>query len=233
MSPQGEKLLQYQEVDSKLLKIDQTLAQSDEYKKYASARNFLTKAQEQLDKLEGKAVELNLLLADLNKKYGEICETLKDFENLDELVEEGAEVGFYKKNALSIIEQLKSLRAEITTLTENIKGSDEEYKTLKKKTIAMQDQYKEYSAKFNELKAQKNDERSGVKKELDGIAKDISPEVLKKYSEKRSERIFPVICAVKNERCSKCGSEISLAGKEQLKGGKVIECENCHRFLYL
>jgi predicted nucleic acid-binding Zn-ribbon protein len=233
MSPQGEKLLQYQEVDSKLLKIEQSLAQSDVYKKYASARGFLTKAQEQLDKLESKAVELNALLAELNQKYEEICETLKDFENLDELVEEGAEVGFYKKNALAIIDQLKALRGEISALSENIKSSDEEYKTLKKKTIAVQEQYKEYSAQFGDLKAQKSEERSAIKKELDDIAKDISEDVLKKYSEKRSERIFPVICEVKNERCSKCGGEISLAGKELLAAGKVVECENCHRFLYL
>ena len=39
-----------------------------------------------------------------------------------------------------------------------------------------------------------------VKAELKKLAKDINPEVLKRYETKRSERIFPIICAVKNDR---------------------------------
>ena len=66
---------------------------------------------------------------------------------------------------------------------------------------------------------------------LDKLAKNIDPEVLKKYQIKRSERIFPIICAVKNDRCPKCGTELSISGKEKVSSG-VTECEYCHRFLY-
>ncbi len=71
-----------------------------------------------------------------------------------------------------------------------------------------------------------------VKAELKKLAKDINPEVMKRYETKRSERIFPIICAVKNDRCSKCGMELSIVGKEKLASGEALECENCHRFLY-
>jgi predicted nucleic acid-binding Zn-ribbon protein len=68
--------------------------------------------------------------------------------------------------------------------------------------------------------------------ELDKIAKGIDEDVLKKYKAKRSERIFPILCELKGDRCSKCGMELSIAGKEIVSSGKVIECENCHRILY-
>jgi len=71
-----------------------------------------------------------------------------------------------------------------------------------------------------------------IKGELKKLAAKLEPEVLKRYEVKRSERIFPIICCVANERCSKCGMELSIADKEKIARGEVTECENCHRFLY-
>lgn len=229
---QIEQLLKYQAEDSKLLNIEREASNSEERKNYTQAKNFLTKAPEKLDAMDAKALEMHAILNKLTKKYEEIEETLKDFENLDELVEEGADISFYKKNATQIADKLKSIKSEINALTKSIKDADEEYQTLKKKTISVQKQYTEYSAAYSEYKKGKIAEMEAVQAELKKLAKDINPEVLKRYEMKRSERIFPIICVVKNDRCSKCGMELSIVGKEKISGGEVTECENCHRFLY-
>jgi predicted nucleic acid-binding Zn-ribbon protein len=229
---QVEQLLKYQAEDSKLLKIEQEMANSEERKKYVQTKNFLTKASEKLDQLEGKSQEIIGLLDRLNKKYEEIVETLKDFEHLDELVEEGANISFYQKNALQITENLKSLKAEIAQLTAAAKEAGDEYQQIKKKVITAQKQFPEYQAAYQEYKKSRQDETTAITRELEKIAKEIDPDVLKKYQAKRSERIFPIICQINGDRCSKCGMELSIAGKETLASGKVIECENCHRFLY-
>lgn len=229
---QINSLLKYQTVDSKLLKIEREAASSEEWKNYSQAKSFLTKAPEKLEAMDAKALELGGILDKLTKKYEEIAETLKDFENLDELVEEGADISFYKKNATQITERLKSIKSEINALVKTIKEADEEYQALKKKTISVQKQYAEYSAAYAEYKKEKLAEMDAVKEELKKLAKSIDPEVFKRYEMKRSERIFPIICAVKNDRCSKCGMELSIVGKEKIAGGQVTECENCHRFLY-
>ena len=227
-----EQLLKYQTEDSKLLNIEREAATSEEWKNYSQAKSFLTKAPEKLEAMDAKARELESLLEKLNKKYDEIAETLKDFEHLDELVEDGADISFYKKNATQIADKLKSIKSEINALVKSIKDADTEYRTLKKKTLTVQEQYKEYSAKYKEYKNGKLAEMDAVKAELKKLAKDINPEVMKRYETKRSERIFPIICAVKNDRCSKCGMELSIVGKEKLASGEALECENCHRFLY-
>ena len=227
-----EQLLKYQTEDSKLLNIEREAATSEEWKNYSQAKSFLTKAPEKLEAMDAKARELESLLEKLNKKYDEIAETLKDFEHLDELVEDGADISFYKKNATQIADKLKSIKSEINALVKSIKDADTEYRTLKKKTITVQEQYKEYSEKYKEYKNGKLAEMDAVKAELKKLAKDINPEVMKRYETKRSERIFPIICAVKNDRCSKCGMELSIVGKEKLASGEALECENCHRFLY-
>ena len=228
---QVEQLLKYQEEDSKLLKIEQDAAASEERKNYSQAKNFLTKAPEKLDALDAKARELSAILEKLNKKYAEIEETLKDFDNLNELIDEGADISFYKKNVAQISDKLKAIKSEVNALQKAVKESDEEYKALKKKTIATQKDYAEYSETYKKYKEQKLAEMQAVKVGLDKLAKDIDPEILKKYQAKRSEKIFPVICAVQNDRCPKCGTELSISGKEKVANG-VTECEYCHRFLY-
>ena len=227
-----EQLLKYQAEDSKLLKIGRGAANSEEWKNYSQTKSFLTKAPEKLDAMDAKALEMTAKVEQLKKKFDEIEETLKDFENIDELVEEGADISFYKKNATQITDKLKSIKSEINALVKSIKEADEEYKALKKKTIATQKQNAEYAAVYQEYKKTKLAEMEGIKAGLKQLAKDIEPEVLKRYEAKRSERIFPIICAVKNDRCSKCGMELSILGKEKIESGGVIECENCHRFLY-
>lgn len=227
-----EQLLKYQAEDSKLLKIEREAANSEEWKNYSQTKSFLTKAPEKLDSMDARAREMTAELEGLKKKFDEIDETIRDFENIDELVEEGADISFYKKNAAQITEKLKSIKSEINALVKSIKEADEEYKSLKKKTIATQKQNAEYAAVYQEYKKAKLAEMEVIKNGLKKLAASIDPEVMKRYEAKRSERIFPIICAVQNDRCSKCGMELSIVGKEKIEGGGVIECENCHRFLY-
>lgn len=227
-----EQLLKYQTVDAKLLQIEREAANSEEWKNYSQTKSFLTKAPEKLDAMDAKACELKAALSKLEKKYEEIAETLGDFENIDELVDGGADISFYKKSISQITDKLKSVKSEIAALTKTIKDADTEYQAFKKKTQSIEKQFAEYSATYKEYKKRKLAEMEEVKKELAALAKDINPEYLKRYETKRSERIFPIMCAVKNDRCSKCGMELSIAGKEKLANGVPLECENCHRFLY-
>jgi predicted nucleic acid-binding Zn-ribbon protein len=229
---QVEQLLKYQTEDSKLLQIERDAANSVERKNYVQAKAFLTKAPEKLEALDGTARELATVLEKLKKNYNEIAETLKEFENLDELVEGGADISFYKKSVTGVADQLRSIKGEINSLVKSIKDCDEEYQSLKKKTITVQEQYKQYKVAYQEYKNAKQAEIDGIQKTLDELAKGIDEDVMKKYQAKRSERIFPILCAVKGDRCSKCGMELSILGKEKLSSKGVTECDNCHRFLY-
>ena len=226
------QLLLYQQKDSELLKMEQEIANSEERKKYVQTQSYLKKASEKLDKLEAQSQGIAAHMEALEKLYAEISETLKDFEHLDELVEEGADLSFYQRNASQIIEKIKSVKAEINGVTALAKETCDEYQSLKKKVIAAQNQYPELRAAYQDFKKSKQAQTDEITGELEKLAKGIDAEVLRKYQAKRSERIFPIICEVKADRCSKCGIELSIADKEKVAAGKVVECENCHRILY-
>lgn len=229
---QISQLLQYQQKDSELLKIEQEIASSDERKKYMQTKNYLSKASEKLDKLEAQSQGLLAQLDALNARYEEISETLKDFNHLDDLMEGGADLSFYQRNLTQIIDKIKSLKGEIAALNSTAKEAVDEYQSMKTKVLAAQKQYPLAQNEYKNFKSSKQAQTDAITKELASIAKGIDEEVLRKYQSKRSERIFPIICEIKADRCSKCGIELSIADKEKVAAGKVVECENCHRILY-
>ncbi len=227
-----KELVKYQETDGKLIAIEKEIAASEERKKYMTARKFLEKAPEKLEALDARAAELVHILELLIKKYNEIAETIKEFENLDEMVEQGAEVSFYKKNASQIMDSLKALKADINKLSLRIEEAKAEYAAAKKQTIAAQKQYKEYKVKYTEIKDKRAEEIQTIENELATLAKNIPADMLAKYNAKRKEKLFPIICSVSGNRCPQCGMELSIAEISKLSDGTVIECDNCHRILF-
>ena len=227
-----QAILQYQEVDTKLYKIEREIAGCDERKEYVKVKKFLETAPEKLDALDVKASSLKTQADELAKKYASTEETLKDFENLDELVNGGADIAFYKKKAQSIVEQLKKIKAEINTLTSGIKETDAEYQKLKKQVISAQKQYGEVSEKYKAVKAAREDERKAIETELAKIAKDVPADMMEIYQTKRKERIFPVVGQLTSNRCPYCSMEPPIAARSKLTGGGSIECDNCHRIIY-
>ena len=224
--------MNYQEIDTKLYKLERELAGCDERKEYVKYKKFLETAPEKLDALEVKANALKTEAAELTKKYMQVEETLKDFEHLDELVTGGADIAFYKKKAQSIVEQLKKLKADLATLTTNIKSTDTEYQKPKKQVISAQKQYTEVAEKYKAVKASREVERKEIAAQLSAIEKDISQSMLEIYKTKRKERIFPVVGELTGNRCPFCSMEPPLAARSKLTGGGSIECDNCHRIIF-
>ena len=227
-----QELLQYQETDGKLKAIEQELSTSEERKKYMTARKFLEKAPEKLDALDAKANELKHIFDQLVAKYKEIEDTIQEYANVDEMVEQGADLSFYKKNASQIMESVKALRAEIAKLESRIEAAKTEYATAQKQTIAMQKQYKEYKVKYAELKDSRAAEMKSIEGELSKIAKKIPAELLEKYTLKRKEKLFPVVCEVQGNRCPQCGIELSVSEISKLADGSFVECDSCRRVLF-
>lgn len=226
-----QEILKYQAADRKLYAIERELAASDERKEYMKVKKFMEAAPEKLDSLENKALALKTEAAELTKKYEEAEGTLKEFENVDELVDGGADISFYKKKVQAIMDKLKKLKADLNALTANITATSAEYQKLKKQVISMQKQYKDAQEKYNAVKAAKEPERKEIEKELAEIAKNIDEEFLVKYKTKRKERIFPVVGEVVGGMCI-CGMEVALATRNRLSAGETVECDNCHRIIY-
>lgn len=227
-----QAILQYQETDAKLYKLEREIAGCDERKEYVKFKKFLEAAPEKLDALEVKAAALQAEAIELTQKYTHAEESLNDFENLDELVTGGADIAFYKKKAQALAEQLKKLKADLAALTANINATDEEYKKLKKQVLSAQKQYADATEKYKAVKAAREPEKKELESALSKIEKDVPAEMLEIYRTKRKEKIFPVVGEMVGNRCPFCSMEPPLAARNKLTGGASIECDNCHRIIF-
>ena len=229
---QLQAILSYQEVDKKLYKLERELSGSEERKEYAKYKKFLETAPEKLDSLEAKATSLRAEADGLTAKYEQLAETLKDFDNLDELVNGGADVAFYQRKAQLKVDQIKKMKADLVNLLKSIQEVDAEYQKLKKQVIAAQKQYAEASEKYKALKESRAAERKELETKLSVLAKEVSSELMQKYQTKRKEKIFPIVVELASNRCPCCSMEPPLAALNKLTGGAFMECDNCHRVIF-
>ncbi|MBQ8395092.1 MAG: hypothetical protein IJX49_05920 [Clostridia bacterium] len=229
---QLQAILNYQETDKALYKLERELAGCDERKEYVKYKKFLETAPQKLDSLEVKAAALKAEADALAAKYAQLEETLKDFDHLDELVTGGADIAFYQKKAQLKVDQLKKMKADINALTANIKAVNDEYQKLKKQVISAQKLYGEASEKYKAVKAAREGERKEIEAKLEQIAKDVPAKMMEVYKTKRKERIFPVVGELTSNRCPYCSMEPPLAARSKLTGGGMIECDNCHRIIF-
>ena len=195
-----EQLLEYQEVDSQLRKIEQEVAASEERKKYMQAKKFMKTAGEKLDSQDSRAVELKKAARNLAVRFKQLSEELSDYSALDEMVEEGGEISYYKKSVQTLADNLRAIKNELQKLVGEIENACEEYKRMKEQTISMQKQYQEYSEKFKEVKESRSGEVNEITKKLDKLAAKIPAETLEKYKVKRRD-IFPVVAPLTGGRC--------------------------------
>ena len=79
---QLQAILNYQETDKRLYKLERELAASEERKENVKYKKFLETAPEKLDSLEVKATALKSEAAELAKKYERTEETLGDFDSM-------------------------------------------------------------------------------------------------------------------------------------------------------
>ncbi len=226
-----QDLLEYQKVDARLREIEQSISSSDVRRKFVQAKKFMESAREKFEAQDKRAQDLKNLRDDLARRSEEIGRQIAEYADLDEMVDEGGDVSFYKKNAQTLLDRLRALKGELQKLTADISATAEEYERFKKQGVQMQKQYKEYKEKYDALKAEHAEEVKEINARLAAIAGKLPHETLKKYQQKRKERIFPIIVPLSGDRCV-CGMDFPLAQQGKLAGGNVVECENCHRFVY-
>lgn len=226
-----QDLLEYQRVDGELRKIENELNATEEKKKLNQARSVMKNAEARIAAQDKRAVELKALRDSLAFRVEETSRAIAEYSDVEEIVEGGGDVSFYKKNAQQLLDTLRALKADLAKLLAEVEQLSAEYKKMMEQGKQMNKQYKEYSEKFKEVQKKRAGETEALQQKLEEIAKRIPSEILEKYRQKRKEKVFPVLVPLAGDMCV-CGMDLPLAQRGRLAGGNIIECENCHRFIY-
>lgn len=227
-----DKLLEYQNIDAGLKEIENSLRQSEEFKKYAQAVKFLKTVADSKAQIESKAASLLGAMNTLQAKLEKLNEEKAEFTDLDGVEDENT-INFLKKKSNELSKQFAALEGEITKLSQEMTDLTAQYKKLMSNTKVMLAQQDDNKKKYEELSKSKEEEKAAIKKKLDLLTKDIPQGVMAQYKEKRKDPKFPIVYPVDGKHCTACGTELSQLEYTRLKQEKIVECENCRRLIFI
>lgn len=227
-----EELLAYQVKDADLKKIEDELGNSEERKKYAVAKKYLSGVDENLNKLELRAAELTAAFEKAVATQKDYEEQGAEISQAAESAEDSAELQYLIKKADELSAKIKTIADTANRINKELQAVLGEFSKLRATTKAAQEQYKEYGEKYAELKKKRAAEMDSVKKELDALREKVDSKLMEMYDKKRVEKIYPVFYESKGKSCGFCNMELSMAAIDKLKNGEIIECEQCHRLLF-
>jgi len=227
-----QKLLAYQETDKRLKDIENKLNSSEEKKQMFIAYKYISGVSETIAKLDKSAEDLLNKFTGATLKQKELSEKLKEIADELNNVENEDEANYMLKKAEEISSSIKALETTVNKIVEAMNAIKAEYASIRQKTKLAQDQYKEYGDKFKELQDKFSKEVAEIKEKLTALRKGIDADLMAKYDAKRKDKIFPVLVALKGDKCGSCGMGLSMKDIADLESGAVVECDNCRTLVY-
>ena len=228
-----QEILQYQNVDAGLKEIEKKLSESGERKKAMSAKKYLEGVEENVNKLDARTAELVAAYEKATDEQIKLKEQETAISEALDGVEDAKQASYLIKKAEELIAKINALGLKVNKIAEEIQAMVKEYTNIKATTKAAQIQYKENAEKYNALKESVKEEKAEIEQKLEAIKKKIAPELMEKYLNKRANKIYPIVFAVKGNYCGACRTELSMVEIDKLKNGEVIECGNCGRLIYI
>lgn len=227
------ELLNYQQEDAKLRKIEVELSGSEARKKAVNAKKYLDGVEEAVNKLDVKASSLMQEYENLLAEQGKLKENAEELGKAIDGAEDENGASFIIKKIEEIASKIKRVSEKVNAVSEEIQSVLKEYMGVKATTKKAQEQYAQSGKEYNELKESKREEREALEKSLKTLEAKVEPSLMARYQEKRKNKVFPIVYEASGDFCGACGTELPLTLKNKLKAGEVIDCANCGRILYI
>ena len=228
-----KEVLEYQKLDAKLVDVEKEIASSPARVAANKMVEVVKQAQQTLVSLEQNATSLIKNFEKLNEQYQR---TTKEVESLSKQKFENMSVEDLRENA----SQATQLNSNLLTIERNISLLSEKIAKILKDFEKTKEQAKVAKAKFEQNKLEhvkfvesRKATMDKLQKELASIEKTMDKDLLKKYKELRSDNKFPIFVPLINESCGGCVMHQPRARLDKLQKEKMLECENCHRMIYL
>ena len=228
-----KEILQYQKLDASLIKIERELENSD-------TKKVVNKMVEQVRHAQNKLVELeqsaNKLLAEyerLKQEFESEKKNLSDLKGVDLEKFTETELRDSSKSITRQIAGLLTLNKEITALSKQIVVTLDDFDKTKREGMQAKNRYNESLKNYKAVAGDKAQRVDEIRAELKNLERVIDPKILTRYKKMRLDHKFPIFVPLVNHSCGGCAMELPNARIDLLKKQGVLECENCHRMIYI
>lgn len=222
-----QELIKYQELDSKLRKLNATLNNNENRAKANQMQQFMRDTQTKiiaLDDSAAKTVELVKKLKAEQEKAIDKIEALLKSQNAD-LEKSEAE-------AVKLAEVLMKLERDLSNVQNKLIAINKEFEGLMKNAKTAKSNLMFYKQEFDKAKQTYAPQIEALEREMTDQKKKVKPELMAKYQSKSEGKIFPIFVPLTSNRCGGCHMDIPVGKIKDIESHGFIECENCGRFVY-
>ncbi len=226
------KILEYQKLDSQLVKIERQIKNNENKKTANKMHDNMKDAQNKSITLEEKAGQLLSEIAKVKKQFKVQQDKIKEFTSKDlaSLSKEEVEKVSLLKDKLS--QNLNILERNLTALAESVNAVLSSFnKTIKLFNDSKVQFSKSKNAYESEVK-QVEVEQKTLQEKLLALSKGIDTKLMEAYNKRRKENIFPIVVPIINNSCGGCHIELPYANISKLEDKGILTCEHCHRIIY-
>jgi len=226
-------MLEYQDLDRQLMKLENSLLQSDAAREFSQCKSTVTNAQEQVVRQNRDAGEMIKQMEALIAEYDALQKELAEMESAVPEVTDINGAEFFTRNIQKLINQLKNLSQEISKMSARIVELNQSHAA----TMATG---KEAAKKLSAVKVKYDEERSKLMPEAQRLKSAIgeieakcSEKFLEVYKRLRKQKKVPAIVPLQDGRsCGGCFMELAGDAIVKLGSEAFIECPDCGRILY-
>ena len=225
-------MLEYQNLDRSLMKLENELMQSESAREYATSKHALAVAQEQVIKQGRDAGEMIKQMEGLIAEYDALEKELKEAEEAVPDVADVTGADFFLRNVQKLIAQLKNLASDISKMSAKIVELNQGHAAT---MAAGKDAKKRFNLCKPAYEAEKEKYRPAATELQQKIAeaeKGCSEEFLSAYKRLRKLKKIPVLVPLNGRNCGGCYMELAGDQVVKLNDKGFIECPNCGRILY-
>lgn len=227
-----EKLLEYQKKDFEIIKLERKINDSESKK---VLNDMIAKVKES----QNKSMQLEKVAGDLLAEYNKLVKTFEENSSKLETISKQklensslAEIETYEHLTNSIANNLAILEKKFIFIAENINNILNQFESAKKSYNLARQNHKVHKEKYDKQMSEITPIINKIESELKEIEKQIEPDLLSKYKQKRQDKMFPIFVPEMENTCGGCRMSLSYVAMGNLKEKGFIECENCRRIIY-
>ena len=215
------------EIESKEQALARNMGQLGESQAVAGVRAKLAREQQHLDELKKKQHSAEWEIEGIETKLAAAKEALYSgrIKNPKELASLQHEVESLKgrhdqmeEKALEIMEQVELAQANLASLSSKLSTMEDGWRGEQQKLSADIEQLKNM---LSELKQKRQLALAGI-----------DPETVDFYCQLRKQKGWAV-ARVEQGNCCGCRISLSTAELQQARGGRLVQCNNCGRILFI
>lgn len=230
-----QELLDYQELDMQIIKLEKDFISSEDYRKYEAYSKQFNYAKKALQSMEESAIKIMASSSIDTNKLNNLIKEADDIANVMKDAVEPSEVD-YHISALNKI--YKEINTQEALIKETIDKSEELVNKSKEKHIELSKLH-QLATKFKQLALEKKKEldekTTQIAKKRDMLVKKIDESLFIAYKKARENTKIappPFVVKVNGDFCGGCSVEIDMSKMNILKSQGVIICSECNRIIY-